>query len=75
MSDIEVYSKDITRKDEFEFKGKVCPFMSGVGPACRGSAWKGIVCIQEKCMAWVTSYRNTQPGFFASDNGHCRRLE
>lgn len=48
----EIYDDDITRRDEHEFKGKVCPIMSNVSSMNSGSAWVGIPCIKEKCKWW-----------------------
>jgi hypothetical protein len=83
MTKFEVYLKDIEREGEYEFKDKICPFMSGISPRNDGSEWKGIQCLKGACVAWVTQCGKSTCKHFrmCGDTGcpfngeHCRRLE
>ena len=52
---LEIYCDDV---ESGRFKGIICPVMSGIGPSCSGSAWKGVVCLEEKCRAWTCGATN-----------------
>ncbi len=64
MTKLEVYCDDI---ESGRFKGIICPIMSGIGPQCSGSAWKGIVCIEGLCRAWTVGAQD--------EPAHCLLME